>query len=93
MRGKSRKEYRQHLIALRDKYKAKSCHDCYHIYPLHIMELDHREPHLKNDNIGALIRKAINEYTFIKELNKCDVVCANCHREREFQRDNYNKTY
>lgn len=56
------------------------CMDCGVQYPYYVMEFDHREPNKKSANIGRLLGNSWKRLT--EEVAKCDVVCANCHRER-----------
>lgn len=56
------------------------CADCGRIFPPVCMDFDHREPHLKEFDI-ALASGRPRE-TLEKEIAKCDIVCANCHRIR-----------
>jgi hypothetical protein len=44
-------------------------------------DCDHREPHLKELEISEMT-KAVSVDRMRRELLKCDVVCANCHRIR-----------
>lgn len=57
------------------------CMDCGEKNPV-VLEFDHRIPSDKKFSISRLMRQKVNENTFIEELNKCDIVCANCHRIR-----------
>jgi len=52
------------------------------------MDHDHRDGEIKLFNISDLISRKlrVSTETLKKELAKCDVVCANCHRERTYQR-------
>jgi hypothetical protein len=47
------------------------------------MDFDHRNPEEKEYEISKLI-SGCQLTKLWKELEKCDVVCANCHRERTF---------
>lgn len=73
----------------RDKQKAllrefvdlvKSISECKcgqnHIATLHF---HHRDPSKKEDTIGRIVNKGCSLKTLIKEMNKCDILCANCH--------------
>lgn len=66
--------------------KAKPCMDCGRPYPPYVMDFDHREPSKKEFEIARLFLthslKIID-----RELAKCDVVCANCHRERTHRQE------
>lgn len=43
-----------------------------------VLEFDHRDPSTKYKNVGELLCYATS--TVLKEIEKCDVRCANCHR-------------
>lgn len=49
------------------------------------MDFDHRPGEGKVANVGTM-RLKVSEATIRKEIAKCDLVCANCHRERTHQR-------
>lgn len=57
------------------------CMDCGESDPI-VLEFDHRDPSTKKYKISDIRRKKIKIEEFIIELDKCDVVCANCHRKR-----------
>ena len=57
--------------------------DCGKKYPPYIMDFDHRDPELKVGSIAELVAKA-DSSLLLAEIEKCDVVCANCHRERTY---------
>jgi len=51
------------------------------------MEFDHREGEEKLCNVADLdCQQRVSLRTLMAEIAKCDLVCANCHRERTFQR-------
>ena len=50
-------------------------------YPYYVMDLDHRDPSTKLYAPAKLITLGSMKKA-IEEVAKCDVVCANCHRER-----------
>ncbi len=55
------------------------CRDCGNKYPYYIMEFDH----IRGTKRGNISTIAENSWTqILDEMNKCDVVCANCHRIR-----------
>ena len=47
------------------------------------LDFHHINPEEKIDNIAHMIKSAI-EKGLIAELAKCDVLCANCHRELHY---------
>lgn len=64
--------------------KSRPCADCGIQYPFYVMDFDHREGETKAfemNHVNYVTMRAIKE-----EIEKCDIVCANCHRERTYQR-------
>lgn len=57
------------------------CVDCGEM-DMVVLELDHRDPTKKKYKISDVRRTKIKIEDFILEVDKCDVVCANCHRRR-----------
>ena len=46
------------------------------------LDFDHVDPSTKNDTVCRLVRNRVCISTIKKEIRKCDIVCANCHRIR-----------
>jgi transposase len=65
------------------------CIDCKEKYPHYILEFDHRPGFEK---IGSPTEMAayFGIEAAMEEIKKCDVVCANCHKIRTYNR-NQNK--
>ncbi len=72
------------LDALLREAKGKPCTDCGNSYPYYVMDFDHVVG-VKVADINSL-RKKRSLKTILAEMAKCEVVCANCHRERTFVR-------
>jgi hypothetical protein len=62
------------------------CKDCGKIYSPWVMEFDHLDSHKKDFNVSKLVAKNCCKDRILKEIEKCELVCANCHRERTWQR-------
>lgn len=62
--------------------KNKPCMDCGISFPYYVMDFDHRNPSEKTANLARMIGSPFSE--IVAEIEKCDVVCANCHRERTY---------
>ena len=74
--------YRQTIHDFIIVCKSRPCADCANSYPPYVMDFDHvRGVKLFDISTGARCLKAV-----ATEAEKCDVVCANCHRERTHQR-------
>lgn len=68
--------------------KSVPCTDCGISYPYYVMDFDHVRGS-KVGNIGRMVADGQRTKVFL-EIEKCDVVCANCHRERTYVRASYN---
>jgi hypothetical protein len=64
--------------------KSRACADCGIQYPFYVMDFDHREGETKEYELNRIDRMTTR--AILREIEKCDVVCANCHRERTYQR-------
>lgn len=78
--GASRHQKNKEVFAA---LKAKPCADCGLRYPPYVMDFDHVRG--KKDKCVSKMR-VTNLDRILKEIAKCDLVCANCHRERTQKR-------
>lgn len=79
---------RKRRAALRevvDKIKSGPCTDCKDTHPPYVMEFDHVRG-TKKRNVSNLVMTGAALSTVLTEIEKCDLVCANCHRKRTHQR-------
>ena len=71
------------------KYKEyHGCMDCGGKFPYFVLDLDHRDPHDKKYALNRIHLLASWD-KMVEEINKCDVVCANCHRIRSFEKGHH----
>jgi hypothetical protein len=49
-----------------------------------VLEFDHRDPVTKRFNLGEAVSRGWTLASVKKEVVKCDVRCANCHRRKTF---------
>ena len=52
------------------------------------MEFDHRDRATKLKEVSTLVRHAHSWGLVLREIDKCDVRCANCHRKKTAAEDN-----
>lgn len=65
--------------------RSQPCTDCRESFPWYVMEFDHVPGRgEKLFNLGNPVSYGMNQIK--NEIAKCDVVCANCHRERTYRR-------
>jgi hypothetical protein len=82
---KRSRNLRQRLVLL----KSVPCADCGKRYPHYIMEFDHLEkPHRTSsgNRVCMSALAACSAARLKEETDKCDVVCANCHKARTHAR-------
>lgn len=49
-----------------------------------VLDLHHRDGDTKEATISNMLRKNYSWERIMEELEKCDVMCANCHREYHY---------
>jgi hypothetical protein len=64
--------------------KQKPCHDCGKTYPHYVMDFDHLSN--KEFQISFAIVAKYSLKRIEKEIQKCELVCSNCHRIRTHNR-------
>jgi hypothetical protein len=68
---------------------SSSCKDCNTTDP-RVLEFDHLGD--KSFNVSRAVSGSTRSWeTILKEISKCDIVCANCHRIRTQERGNYKR--
>lgn len=75
-----RNKYRKYVQELKSK---TPCTDCGTQYPYYVMEFDHLRD--KSFTIATLANVNSLEH-LIEEIAKCEIVCANCHKQRTWSR-------
>jgi hypothetical protein len=87
-REKSRKRAtinRQKIFEFVRKLKeGQPCTDCGNSYPYYVMHYDHLGD--KEECVSILKAQGATKKRILKEIEKCELVCANCHAERTHQR-------
>lgn len=73
---------RKHLMDLKN---STPCTDCKISYPYYMMEFDHLRDK-KHNLANMFLRSGMKKV--IEEVAKCEIVCANCHKKRTYDRLN-----
>ena len=74
---------------LRELKMSNACVECSESHP-DILEFDHIEPNNKDTDVSYMSQHAYCLETIEKEIAKCVLLCANCHRKRTaLQKDWY----
>lgn len=64
----------------------RPCSDCGGVFHYSAMEWDHRPGVAKFSELSSIITKTNSRRRVLEEIAKCDLVCANCHAVRTFNR-------
>lgn len=73
---RSRDRARDYVNSVKDVSACKVCGVSDNV----VLEFHHREPKLKKCSISKMIKDKYSISNIQKEIDKCDVLCANCHR-------------
>ena len=65
------------------------CVDCGETDPV-VLQFDHRDGTTKVGTVGLMLNRASWD-DLLREIGKCDVRCANCHRVRTAQQCGWSK--
>lgn len=69
---------------VRDYKTGKPCCDCTVVFPYYVLDFDHVQGQ-KGAEISELVSKGRSIEAISLEIQKCELVCANCHRIRTFE--------
>jgi len=78
------RKWKQERRTLINSYKEVPCVDCGGQYPYYVMQFDHLGNKLFS--IAKAVSRNLSLDSILSEIKKCDVVCANCHAIRTFER-------
>lgn len=67
---------------IQDLKSSTPCMDCKKTYPYYVMDFDHQ--HSKEFLISKAVESGRSLEAIKKEIEKCEIVCANCHRIRTY---------
>jgi len=71
------------------EYKGGKCSSCGYNKCPDVLEFHHRDPKQKEFDWKKLRQMSWDKVT--NELDKCDILCSNCHRERHYEIFSLNK--
>ena len=86
-------KYRHNLKERNQRYiynylKNNPCINCGETNPI-VLEFDHIDPKTKEFGLGAAGQRRVSIKKIQEEINKCVVLCANCHRIKTSRDRNY----
>ncbi len=84
----SNKKYKERNAQfVRNIKSSNPCTDCSDYFHYTAMDFDHISED-KDENVSRLVNDGISLKRIEKEINKCELVCSNCHRVRTWKRAN-----
>ena len=85
LRSRTAQRRLDHKRWLREEVLSKrSCTECGENHPA-TLDFHHRDPSTKVDEVSNMIGELINLEKVKLEIEKCDILCANCHRKRHWR--------
>lgn len=86
---KIKERRQQHKEAMRswiqELKSTTPCADCGKTFPYYVMDFDHIGDD-KDKAISAGLNRGWSKARLQQEIDKCELVCANCHRQRTHER-------
>ncbi len=90
-KARIKKRMQERLQGIRDWYRSlkdnQPCADCGVKYIWYKLDYDHLGDD-KEKAVSRLVALRCSKERILKEIAKCELVCANCHRERTYNRAN-----
>jgi len=85
---KRNRKHTQQIAALVQGFKLSNptCADCALTHPPHRLDFDHLPGQSKFDVVSRLRSRRWSDVRILQEIAKCELVCANCHRDRTHAR-------
>lgn len=62
---------------------ALSCSRCPESHPA-TLDFHHRDRSEKDRSVSVMVARGMSKTSILREIAKCDVLCANCHRKLHF---------
>ena len=84
--NKNRKEHLLESKKLIDERRDSPCCDCKNRFPIVCMDFDHLPEYAKMFSVCEARHRYFNLEKIKTEMEKCEVVCSNCHRIRTSKR-------
>jgi hypothetical protein len=68
---------RKWFLKFKHTLSCQACPETHHA----CLDFHHRNPSEKVDSISSMIVRGLSIKTILLEIEKCDVLCSNCHRK------------
>jgi 5-methylcytosine-specific restriction endonuclease McrA len=85
IKERKRKHKEEMRSWVRELKSTTPCADCQLLFPYYVMDFDHVTDD-KEKAISVAMNQGWSKSKLEEEIAKCELVCANCHRQRTHQR-------
>ena len=82
----SKRSFKRLVVWFRELKKTKSCIRCGE-KDWRCLDFHHRDPSTKKFNVSSMTSNIWGRGRILEEIEKCDVLCANCHRKEHIKED------
>jgi hypothetical protein len=86
MAYKDKKKQKAKLTEMVNRMKRAPCTDCGHCYDPVCMDWDHLPVFSKRMDVARMVNDLYSWESIVAEIEKCELVCSNCHRLRTASR-------
>ena len=62
----------------------RECARCGEDHPA-CLDFHHRDPSTKVESVAVMVRERYSREKILAEIEKCDCICANCHRKEHYE--------
>lgn len=83
--AKLHKKYKNKLIEIVKNIKSRGCDICKKVTDPVAMDFDHIDPQKKKYEVSVLVMRGVSEKLLLKEIDKCQLLCVLCHRDKTFK--------
>lgn len=77
----------KNIIWFHEYRKTLKCGRCGENHPA-CLEFHHSDPNKKEYNIGTIVYSTYSIKTILKEIEKCEILCSNCHNKEHYKYEN-----
>lgn len=87
LRAFDKKRQKELRVWFHDLKSQLKCSKCPNSHPA-IIDFHHRDPTEKEHNVADMVTKRLSRERILREIEKCDVYCSNCHRILHYELEN-----
>lgn len=75
----NKRRTKEAVTFMREYKSSRGCKMCGQRHPA-ALDFHHRDPSQKISELSRIVSRGWGKDRFLKEAEKCDIICSNCHR-------------